>query len=283
MDTLKISLKLRRRQRENWLLSFSSGVTDSKPALAQTCSLVVPCFDEARRLQVRTYTDFLRSAPDGFHMIFVDDGSRDSTLQVLERIRSDVGSSAVVLPKRPNGGKAEAVRFGINYALAHLDPETVGFWDADLATPLPEVYELLKVLESFPAVQMVFGARVKLLGRRIERRPQRHYLGRVFATVVSNVLQLPVYDTQCGAKLFRVSPDLREVMRDSFLSRWIFDVEIIARFIRLRGSGYVQNAIYEYPLREWEDIAGSKLHSGDFVKAIGEIVKIWNDNLRGSR
>lgn len=244
---------------------------------------MVPCYNEALRLNTAAFADWLRMAPTGFRMVFVDDGSRDDTLRVLERLREQVGDVAIVLPKKPNAGKADAVRHGMNYAIAELGASVTGFWDADLATPLDAVPDLLSVLEADERVQMVFGARVKLLGRQIERKVSRHYLGRVFATVVSNVLQLPVYDTQCGAKLFRVTDDFREVLRDPFLSRWIFDVEIIARFIRRRGVRWVHDAIYEFPLRKWEDVAGSKLKPTDFFKAMGEVVVIWDKYLRGNR
>lgn len=249
--------------------------------LAARCALVVPCYNEAIRLNVSAYVEFLQSAPEQLRLVFVDDGSRDKTLQILERVRAEAGPERVIiLPKQPNAGKADAVRYGMSYAVDTLQAEITGFWDADLATPLDAVYDLLSVLAKLPEIEMVFGARVKLLGRHVERNVSRHYLGRVFATVVSNVLNLPVYDTQCGAKVFRATREFREVLQEPFVSRWIFDVEIIARFIQRKGVRAMHEAIYEYPLKQWEDVAGSKVGPGDFFKAAGEIVVIRNKYLR---
>ena len=38
--------------------------------------------------------------------------------------------------------------------------------------------------------------------------------------------------------------------------------------------------VYEYPLDAWRDVAGSTVKGGDFVKAIGELVRIWWTFLR---
>ena len=131
----------------------------------------------------------------------------------------------------------------------------------DLATPLSAIDDLLSVIANRVEIDMIFGLRVKLLGREIERRPVRHYLGRVFATFASLVLGLPVYETQCGAKLFGSTPELEEILREPFCSRWIFDVEIIARFVQLNGSApeRVRDRIYEFPLYAWRDVPGSEV------------------------
>jgi glycosyltransferase involved in cell wall biosynthesis len=229
-------------------------------------ALVVPCFNEAARLDVDAFRSF-RLPGHQLEFVFVNDGSTDSTLQILETL----GAPIVNLEK--NSGKAEAVRRGI---LAAMDrtPDYVGFWDADLATPLSELSGMMEIAEKRDGTQMVFAARVRLLGREISRQPARHYLGRVGATLISSSLGLAVYDTQCGAKLFRATQDAREVFSASFLSRWIFDVEIIARFVQRWGRDRVAKSLYEYPVTRWHDVKGSKVKSRDFVRALRDLWKI---------
>ena len=125
---------------------------------------------------------------------------------------------------------------------------------------------------------MVIGSRVRLLGRKIERRAVRHYLGRLFATFASLILGLPVYDTQCGAKLFKRRKELEMVFGKPFSVRWTFDVEVLARFLmieRFAGTGSLRSSSVEYPLEEWCDIPGSKIKPMDFVVGTAELLKIW--------
>ena len=234
--------------------------------------IVVPCYDEEQRLDTTSFEGYLRSRPDvGF--IFVNDGSNDGTLRVLSGMAEQIPSRARVIDQQPNQGKAEAVRVGM---LQALDGGALyaGYFDADLATPLDALDELIDTLDTMPRIDIVVGARVALLGREIERNALRHYSGRFFAAAASLVLALPIYDTQCGAKLFRSSPAIRELFGRPFGSRWIFDVEILARYLVGPGS---EDGIYELPLKRWVDKGHSHVRPSDFVRAVGEMVAILRE------
>jgi dolichyl-phosphate beta-glucosyltransferase len=238
--------------------------------------LVVPCYNEAARFPVGVVQSFIGQNPD-ISLVLVNDGSSDGTSALLQRLRAANAAQIHVVDRQENRGKAESVREGILYALRlPARPHTVGFWDADLATPLNAVFGMLTVLDKRSEIAMIFGSRVNLLGRRIRRTASRHYLGRVFASIVSLMLQLPLYDTQCGAKLFRVTPDLEDLFSEPFLSRWVFDVEIVARWIRKNqfDRDRVSRTIYEFPLDAWEDVGGSKVKPLDFVTATLDLYRI---------
>ena len=235
-----------------------------------TC-IVVPCYNEATRLDSAAFDAYVSTTSD-VSFVLVNDGSSDATLSVLQTLAQKHPSRVRALDIQPNQGKAEAVRRGMLLAMEGGEFEFAGFWDADLATPLTAIPVFIDVLQRLARVDVVFGTRVALLGRQIERKPSRHYLGRVFATAASIVLSLPVYDTQCGAKLFRVSELNRGLFETRFLSRWIFDIELVARYCRERAG---QVGIYELPLDQWRDVGESKVRPIDFVRAAGEMLIIY--------
>lgn len=246
----------------------------SRPAPPKI-AIVVPCFDEAERLDPEAFVRFVRSEPS-VRFVMVDDASRDATLERLHALARAERGRFEVLALQPNVGKAAAVRAGMLHAF-ELGCDLAGYWDADLATPLDEIPRFAEVLQQMPERLVVFGARVQLLGRTIERSMGRHYLGRVFATAASNMLHMPIYDTQCGAKLFRVDDVTRALFAEPFAVGWTFDVEIIARLARIqreRGGPGAAQLIYELPLRTWRDVAGSKVTPMDFARALLDMHRI---------
>lgn len=232
--------------------------------------VVVPCYNEALRLPQQAFVDYVNQHPD-VAFLFANDGSRDNTLQVLQSL-AQRHERLLVLDIQPNGGKAEAVRKGMLHAASQLNPQFIAFWDADLATPLFEIDPMVQWAEK--DYDIVMGLRLMRLGAKVRRKTMRHYLGRCFATSASLMLHLPVYDTQCGAKLFR-TPVVQQIFSEPFITRWLFDVELLARYKQLFGVETATQRIYEYPLFQWQDIDGSQLKSRDFFKAPVELFKIW--------
>ena len=218
--------------------------------MSKKIGLIIPVFNERHRLNL----EYLGRYASKYHFIFVNDGSTDGTLQLLEEFRAkNPDASVVALPK--NVGKAEAVRQGMLAALkepALAAAEWLGYLDADMSTPLDELQGMLAYASFFyPSADVILASRVYRLGSDIRRSPARHFWGRVFATCVGVLFpDLIVYDSQCGAKLFRrAAVDL--AFSEPFITGWIFDVELL---LRLRGRPMV-----EYPLARWHDKGGGHL------------------------
>jgi dolichyl-phosphate beta-glucosyltransferase len=241
--------------------------------------LVVPCFNEAERLQPEVFLDYVAGDPD-VAILFVDDGSSDATAAILADVAKRGGENVRVVTLPRNSGKGRAVQFGVEAAFT-LAPEFVGYWDADLSTPLNAVRDFVAVFEARPDIDIVMGARVKLLGRDVVRSLARHYSGRVFATAASFALGVPVYDTQCGAKIFRATAPVQRVFASPFRSKWIFDVEILARYIALADATRSGLPVYELPLSSWRAAPGSKVRVWHGLRAMWDLVWIATHSARG--
>lgn len=234
--------------------------------------IVIPCFNEARRLDLGALTTFLEKAPT-VTFTLVDDGSTDATWTIIQEFaREAPGIEVLRLDRR--SGKAEAVRRGIVHSLDMGDATLLGYWDADFATPLDTILDMSDEIESRESLLMLMASRVQLLGRTIERRAVRHYAGRVVATLAAVTLGLQVYDTQCGAKLLRAGAEVAACFDRPFLTRWMFDVELIARMMRGRHPRYAGALIREYPISTWRDVGGSKITVRDGVRALIDLARI---------
>ncbi len=235
--------------------------------------IVVPCFNEAARLDATAFTTFVQTHTSiGF--LFVDDGCTDGTREVLEGLCHECPAQLKLLVLATNEGKAEAVRRGL-LSILGAHPVVVGFWDADLAVPLQEIDACRAVLDRRRDVDIVLGVRLRMLGHRIYQSQLRRCLGRVFTSAASITLGRRFRDTQCGAKLFRVTPVLQAALDEPFRSRWVFDVELLLRCrVDPDSHGNRFPAVYEYPLETWTGKAHSKLKPWAYGWCAAELLGI---------
>lgn len=244
---------------------------------APICTIVIPCYNEASRLEAAPFVEFVDRHGQEANLLFVDDGSKDDTERVLGEISALRPSHLFHLRLEKNQGKAEAVRTGMRHALAR-GATIVGYLDADLATPLSEIRRMLEFMQA-RTMDVVIASRVALHGFDIQRDAVRHYTGRIFATLASVVLRWRIYDTQCGAKLFRASPTLDAALAEPFISRWGFDIELLGRLIigAPRVPGVPLNKVSELPLMTWKDVPGSKIHPMAMFTTVRQLARIEMD------
>ena len=230
--------------------------------------LVVPCFNEENRFD-KNYWKRLANLGENVEIIFVDDGSTDSTSKMLSDFCQNTGTN--LLRQEINFGKSEAVRIGMLQAfLPSADFSHVGFIDADGAFSEQDVENLIEF--AFRAgKKAVFSSRVALLGRQIDRNVSRHYIGRILSSVISFGLRDIPYDSQSGFKIFEVDSKLEESLEQPFKTRWFFDLELYFRLLALHGDS---TFAWEYPLDFWRDIAGSKIKGYEVFRIALETRKI---------
>ena len=230
--------------------------------------IIIPCYNEADRLDTNKFIDYL-SQNTHLHFIFVDDGSTDNTSKIINQLISKYNPLVSLLTNETNKGKAESVRLGVIESYK-MNPDYIGFLDADLAAPIEEIDNLLKIVKKDKTKEVVFASRIQLIGSEIKRNYFRHFIGRLFATCVSLLLKIRIYDTQCGAKMFS-KKICNDIFSEQFVSPWLFDVELFARLLNVYGMEKTIQMSYEHPVSKWIDIDGSKVKPIFFLKALFEL------------
>ena len=234
-------------------------------------AIIIPCYNEADRLDANKFIDYLLQNTH-VHFFFIDDGSTDNTILIINGIMSKFQSHVTLLKNETNKGKAESVRLGVIESFS-MNPDFIGYLDADLAAPIEEIDHLLNIIKADTKKEVVFASRIQLIGNGIKRKFFRHFTGRIFATFVSLLLKIQIYDTQCGAKIF--SKKICEaIFVERFISPWLFDVELFARLLNVYGMEKTIQMSYEHPVSKWIDIDGSKVKPIFFLKAPFELLKI---------
>lgn len=159
-------------------------------------SVVIPSYDEMANLQkgvLDKVEHFLSKKTYSYEVIVVDDGSKDGSIEFVERFTQENPHFRLI--KNEHLGKAGAVTAGMLAAVG----EHILFTDMDQATPIEEVDKLLPYFEN--GSDIVIGSRS---GQR-KGAPWTRVLmakGMIFTRTI--LVGLPgISDTQCGFKIFR--------------------------------------------------------------------------------
>jgi CheY-like chemotaxis protein len=240
--------------------------------IQQRCvGVVIPCYNEETRLLSSEFLKFI-DKHSGYHLCFVNDGSKDNTLQVLKDIQKGREDFITVYDCEKNGGKAEAVRQGMLHMAKKEDLDYIGFLDADLSTDLADFDDLVSTIENSD-YKIVSGSRISRMGADITKESARKIISMSINYIIRKILSMDFKDTQCGAKIFH--KDVIEVsFRDKFVTQWIFDVEIFKRITNHFGLEKAKQMLCEKPLKRWIHADGSKLSMKDSFKIIFQLGQI---------
>ena len=232
------------------LLFANKNLTLAFCQMKPNLSIVVPAFDEETRLGESTekILRFIEAEKLSAEVIIVDDGSQDKTAEVAEKVCSKFPEiQTKVIRYDQNRGKGYAIKTGLLAAQADI----AVFSDADLSTPIEEIYKLIKPIQN-GEFDVTFGSRAldrSLIGTHQPWR--REQGGRVINLIIKTMSGLPFADTQCGFKAFNMQKfrPLLDVMQ---IDRFGFDVE----FLFVANHNHLR--LKEIPVR-WNDMAGSKV------------------------
>lgn len=236
----------------------------------QSVHLVVPCFNESGR--IGAFLPELCKAVEelgGVEVLVVEDGSsaeeQAQMVELISKWRQEHPCLRPPLLLPENRGKGGAVYSGWSQAKSEA---WLGFVDADGSCPAGEVVRLIRhARRDRGSSRAYFASRVKMLGRRVERLFKRHLLGRIYATLVSELLRIPVYDSQCGLKL--VPQRAYEAIQGRLtVHGFAFDVDLL---VALLDAG---TDVEEFPI-DWFEIPGGKIRLiRDSIRMAGDVWRI---------
>ena len=252
--------------------SLDEAIQESNVMIQQRCvGVVIPCYNEEERLLSTEFTDYI-DKNTGYHLCFVNDGSKDGTLKVLKELQKGREDFITVYDCEKNGGKAEAVRLGMLHMAKKEDLDYIGFLDADLSTDLADFDDLVKTIEH-SEFKIVSGSRIARMGANITKESARKIISLTINFIIRKILSMDFKDTQCGAKIFH--KDVIGIAFDkTFVTQWIFDVEIFKRMTLHFGLKSAKAMLCEQPLKRWIHADGSKLSMKDSIKIVGQLGQI---------
>lgn len=251
--------------------STSTNIITSPKIQKNIVGVVIPCYNEEKRLQTEAFEKFVNNNL-GYHLCFVNDGSKDNTLEVLNKLANGREDYISVYNCEQNGGKAEAVRQGTLHMIKDPQLDYIGYLDADLSTNFQDFDDLVNTI-SGSDFQIVGGSRISRMGADITKAGSRAIISKTINLIIRKILGMSFQDTQCGAKVM-TREVAEELFQEKFLTSWLFDVEIFMRMKHYYGADKAEKLICEQPLKRWIHEDGSNLSMMDSFKILGQLVQI---------
>lgn len=233
-------------------------------------SVVVPCYNEGKRFKegFAHYYSHLKKQNYLWELILVNDGSKDSTLKLMQTAARSKPNIKII-SYSPNHGKGYAIVQGIKAANGRY----VLFSDIDHSVPIATIESFYRYFEE--SADVVIGSR-RVEGAKIlvHQKPLRAFLGRGFTLLVRLLVDFKIRDATCGFKAFR-----REVAKKIFPKLTVFDWAFDAEIIYLsRKLGYI---VAQAPV-SWSDVRGSKVNlKKDIAKSLFGLTKIRANDFLG--
>lgn len=219
--------------------------------------LVIPAYHESKRLPyfLTTLLPCIAQSKLEIHLQIVDDGSSLEEQNIIQELYENHHKTfpfllpPLLLPKNQGKGSAITKAWKQHRNEAHL-----AFVDADGSITPSEIIYLLTIIASHHsfASKSCFSSRIKMLGKTVTRSTFRHYIGRLYATIASNLLNIEAYDTQCGFKTIPLFA-YQKISSELTVSGFGFDLDLL---LALKKHHI---AITEIPIN-WTHTPGSKVH-----------------------
>lgn len=246
-------------------------ISDTRMLQKNCIGVVIPCYNEETRLSSEEFKDFAHKNL-GYHLCFVNDGSTDNTMAVLQKLQKENPSNISVYNYKQNGGKAEAVRQGVLQLVKDKQFDYIGFLDADLSTDFRDFNDLVITIEQSD-FKIVSGSRISRMGANITKESAHKVISMTINLIIQTILGMPFKDAQCGAKVMDREVASKMFTKE-FVTNWLFDVELFMRMKRYFGKTEVKRMICEQPLKRWIHADRSKLSMKDSVKIVGQLAQI---------
>lgn len=221
-------------------------------------SLVVPIYNEAANLEKVVEALYAAPCPIEREWIFVDDCSRDGSLDILKSLVSKFPMR--IIEQNPNQGKGAAVIRGMREATGDF----VVIQDADFEYDPKDIPKLLRPLIDGEA-DVVYGSRFKKSAQQVHRT--YHYFVNRLLTDISNLLSgIYLTDMETCYKLFR--RDLLSAMKLKS-KRFGIEVELTAYLGKIRAR------IHELPISYYPRtyLQGKKIGWKDGIAALWHLFR----------